>query len=121
MGKTLKRLRGGSEREILETLSGEFRTGLGILTGTNCRAMVPGEFLKLPALGTAYALSPAAISELFRRCDTLRFSGADIEREAVFKLLDEFKAMTGFLEAAEKERYRKPAPVSARQAPEGAE
>ncbi|GHV78373.1 hypothetical protein AGMMS49944_01640 [Spirochaetia bacterium] len=107
MAKSLKRLRAG-EGEILETLSGEFRTGLGILTGTNCRAMVPREFLTLPALGEEDALSPAALSALFRRCDTLRFSGADIEQAAVVKLLDDFKEMTVLLEAAEKDRYRKP-------------
>jgi hypothetical protein len=110
MGRTIKRLRGagGGEGEILEALSGEFRTFRGILTGTNCRAMVPREFLALPALGSGDALSPEALSDLFRRCDTLRFSGAGIEREAVFTLLDEFKAMTGLLDTAEKERYRRP-------------
>jgi hypothetical protein len=114
MGRSLKRLRSaGAEkadknREILETLSGEFRTFLGILMGTNCRAMVPREFLTLPALGPGYGLSPFALSELFRHCDTLRFSGADIEREAVFNLLEEFRKLTGLLEAAEKDRYRRP-------------
>jgi hypothetical protein len=110
MGKSLKRLRDmetGREGEILETLSGEFRTGLGVLTGMNCRAMVPREFLALPALGEGYALSPAALSELFRRCDTLRFSGTGIEQGAVVSLLDEFKEMTLLLEAAEKDRRRK--------------
>jgi hypothetical protein len=119
MGKSIKQLRAaiagveaGREGEILEALSGEFRTGLGILTGTNCRAMVPREFLALPALGDHAALSPAALSELFRRCDTLRFSGAGIEQSAVVKLLDEFKEMAFLLAAAEKERYRKPQPVT---------
>jgi hypothetical protein len=127
MGRSIKRLQAaiadkeaGREGEVLETLSGEFRTGLGILTGTNCRAMVPREFLALPALGDGYVLSPAALSELFHRCDTLRFSGAGIEREAVFKILDEFKVMTDFLEAAEKERYRKPKSGVEQQAPGGA-
>jgi hypothetical protein len=112
MGRTIKQLRAamagvepGREGEILETLSGEFRTGLGILTGTNCRAMVPREFLALPALGAGYALSPPALSELFRRCDTLRFSGAGIEQAAVGRLLDAFKDMADLLAAAEKERY----------------
>ncbi|GHV75358.1 hypothetical protein AGMMS49942_01790 [Spirochaetia bacterium] len=96
----------GREGQILETLSGEFRTCLGILTGINCRAMVPREFLSLPALGGPLALSPAALSELFRRCDILRFSGAGIEPAVVRKLLDEFKEMTFLLALAEKERYR---------------
>jgi hypothetical protein len=111
MGRTLKRLHdpgAGGDGEILEALSTEFRTFLGILTGANCRAMVPREFLTLPRFGDHAALSPAALSELFHRCDTLRFSGAGIERETVFMLLDEFKEMTSLLEAAEKERYRRP-------------
>ncbi|WP_010257912.1 hypothetical protein [Treponema primitia] len=111
MGKSLRRLRNteaGKEGETLEALSGEFRSFLGILTGTNCRAMVPRELLALPALGTADGLSPAAISDLFRRCDTLRFSGESIERELVSGLLDEFKELTGLLETAEKEHYSKP-------------
>jgi hypothetical protein len=110
MGRSIRRLRGveaGREGEILEALSREFRTGLGVLTGTNCRAMVPGEFLTLPALGDDYALSPPALSEFFRRCDTLRFSGAGIAPDAVFKILDEFMEMTFLLEAAEKDRYRR--------------
>jgi hypothetical protein len=111
MGKCVGRLRGagaGGNGKILETLSGDFRTFLGILTGTNCRAMVPREFLALPGLGSAAGLSPAFVSDLFRRCDTLRFSGADIDGEAVFNLLDEFKKLTGLLEAAEKDRNRRP-------------
>jgi hypothetical protein len=114
MGRSLKRLRSAGadradrNRETLETLSREFRTFLGILTGTNCRAMVPREFLVLPALGTGYGLSPSALSELFRHCDTLRFSGTDIEKEAVFNLLEEFRELTGLLDAAEKDRYRRP-------------
>jgi hypothetical protein len=115
MGRSIKRLRAaeaGREGETLETLSGEFRMCLGFLTGINCRAMVPREFLALPALGDDSALSPAALSELFRRCDTLRFSGAGIPQDAVWKLLDEFKETTFLLEAAEKDRYRKPQPVT---------
>ena len=71
--------------------------------------MVPREFLALPALGDAAALSPEAVSDLFRRCDTLRFSGVGIEGGAVFNLLDEFKELTGLLDAAEKEKRRQPA------------
>jgi hypothetical protein len=111
MGRSLKRLRnagGDKNREVLETLSKDFRAFLGILMGTNCRAMVPREFLALPALGTGYGLSPSALSELFRHCDTLRFSGAEVEREAVFNLLEEFQELTGLLDAAEKDRYRRP-------------
>jgi hypothetical protein len=114
MGRILKRLwnagtdKTDKNRETLETLSREFRTFLGILTGTNCRAMVPREFLTLPALGTGYGLSPSALSELFRHCDTLRFSGAAIGKDAVFNLLEEFRELTDLLGAAEKDRYHPP-------------
>jgi hypothetical protein len=109
MGRTLRRLRGwnngGREIETLEALSTEFRSFLGIITGTNCRAMVPREFLALPSLGPGDALSGSALWALFRRCDTLRFSGAGIERDAVFTLLDDFRNLIAALAAAEKERY----------------
>jgi hypothetical protein len=107
MGRTLKRLRSfspGRDLEILETLSRDFRVFLGLLTGINCRAMVPSEFLALDGSGSA--LSPETAADLFRRCDAFRFSGEGIEREAVFALLDEFKALTGLLDAAERERNR---------------
>jgi hypothetical protein len=110
MGKSLRRLRGwnsgGRETETLEALSAEFRNFLGIITGINCRAMVPREFLGLPSLGPGSALSGAALSALFRRCDTLRFSGAGIEREAVAALLDDFQSLIAALADAEKERYQ---------------
>jgi hypothetical protein len=47
-----------------------------------------------------------AVASLFRRCDTLRFSGDGIEREAALALLDEFKALAGLLDAAERDRSR---------------
>jgi hypothetical protein len=110
MGRTLKRLRSaspGGEPAILETLSRDFRIFLGALTGIDCRAMVPGEFLALDSLGSGAALRPQALADLFRRCDALRFSGEGIEREAALALLDEFKSLAGLLEAAERAR---PAP-----------
>jgi hypothetical protein len=109
MGRTLKRLRAfspGRDAEILETLSRDFRILLGMLTGINCRAMVPSEFLALD--GAGLAPGPEAVANLFRRCDALRFSGEGIEREAVFSLLDEFKTLAGLLDAAEKDRNRPP-------------
>jgi hypothetical protein len=109
MGRTLKRLRAfspGGDLEILETLSRDFRVFLGMLTGINCRAMVPSELLALDGLGAGAALRPEAVADLFRRCDALRFSGADVERETVFALLDDFKTLAGLLDAAERERNR---------------
>jgi hypothetical protein len=115
MGKNLRRLRSdldrdgdstqaGREAETLGVLSSEFRIYLGMFTGTNCRAMVPREFLGLPILPPGAAFSGAALSELFRRCDTLRFSGAGIGRDAVFALMDDFAEFITALEAAEKDR-----------------
>ncbi|MDR3123954.1 MAG: hypothetical protein LBU16_09290 [Treponema sp.] len=110
MGRTLKRLRSfspGRDLEILETLSRDFRVFLGLLTGANCRAMVPSEFLSLD--GSGAALRPETVADLFRRCDALRFSGEGLERETVFALLDEFKALAGLLDAAERDRLSRSA------------
>jgi hypothetical protein len=109
MGRTLKRLRTaapGGNLAILELLSRDFRVLLGMLTGINCRAMVPSEFLALDGLGSVADLNPQVLADLFRRCDALRFGGAGIEGEAVFALLEEFKALAGLLAAAEKDRGR---------------
>jgi len=123
MGKSLKRLRnslikekgglsaggklivdsdGGREKTVLTELSREFRTYLGLLTGANCRAMVPREFLSLPSLGGGKYLEGDFISSLFRSCDTLRFNGGAVEREAALGLLDDFKKLTDTLDAAER-------------------
>jgi hypothetical protein len=107
MGRTLKRLRAaspGAGAAVLETLSRDFRSLLGMLTGINCRAMVPSEFLALDGLAAGDSLGPEALADLFRRCDALRFSGEGIERDAVFALLDDFISLAGLLEAAERDR-----------------
>jgi hypothetical protein len=105
MGRSLRRLRNGGaggEAETLLRLSADFRIFLSVLTGTNCRAMVPREFLSLPPLGPGALLSGASIADLFRRCDTLRFSGAGIEQAAVSAILDDFRTMISALDAAER-------------------
>jgi hypothetical protein len=109
MMRTLKRLRSaspGRDMEIPETLSRDFRVLLGMLTGQNCQAMVPSEFLALGGLGSGAMPKPEALADLFRRCDALRFSGQGIEREAALALLDEFKTLVGLLDAAERDRNR---------------
>jgi hypothetical protein len=124
MGKNLRRLRnslskeksgllteGNSERKILAELSQEFRTFMGLLTRENCRAMVPREFLSLPSLGGGEYLAGDFISSLFRRCDTLRFSGSTAEKNTVLDLLDDFKKFTDALDKAEQEKA--PFPVHA--------
>ncbi|MDR1250468.1 MAG: hypothetical protein LBK63_14360 [Treponema sp.] len=107
MGRTLKQLRAaspGRDSEIPEILSRDFRVLLGIFTGNNCQAMVPSEFLSLDNLGGA--ARPEAVADLFRRCDILRFSGKDMERDAALALLDEFKTLALLLGAPEKDRSR---------------
>ncbi|MDR0597241.1 MAG: hypothetical protein LBG14_01895 [Treponema sp.] len=116
MGRTLKRLRTaspGGDAAVLETLSRDFRILLGMLTGINCRAMVPSEFLALDSLGPGAALQPEALADLFRRCDALRFGGGGIEREAVFALLEEFRTLAGLLAAAERDRLPRFGPRAA--------
>jgi hypothetical protein len=121
MGKILRRLRntlvkdksatgvaGGPEGEILGRVSREFRTFLGLLSGMNCRAMVPREFLDLPFLAgfpedQDEALSGTFLCDIFRRCDTLRFSGAGIEGAAVIGVLDDFKRIIDALDRGEGE------------------
>jgi hypothetical protein len=125
MGKTLKRLRNGllkekdslsaggklitdaesgREKEVLTELSREFRIYLGLLTGANCRAMVPREFLSLPSLGGGNYLAGDFISSLFRGCDTLRFSGGSVEKEPALELLGDFKKLTDALDKAERDK-----------------
>jgi hypothetical protein len=64
--------------------------------------MVPREFLSLPSLGSGEYLEGDFIVSLFRGCDTLRFSGGAVEREAALGLLDDFKKLTDTLDAAER-------------------
>jgi hypothetical protein len=107
LGRTFKHLRAappGADLAIPETLSRDFRVLLGVLTGINCRAMVPGEFLALDGPDSAAAPRPEILADLFRRCDELRFSGEALERDAALALLEEFKTFAGLLEAAEKDR-----------------
>ena len=141
--------------EILNELSRELRMLLGTLSGLNCMAMVPGEFLRFPPLTLADnqeaatkgdtqphqevrmpgasspgvsslgASSPKASSpgvsssgvpspggsspggllplgvflcELFRRSDTLRFSGSPISKGDVAVILEEVKGFALRLE-----------------------
>jgi hypothetical protein len=105
--------RGNPEAEALSRLSREFRIFLGSLSGVNCRAMVPREFLHLPPLtGFPQAddpvLSGQFLCDVFRRCDTLRFSGAGIERNGVIGILDDFKTLIDALDRAEREPRRSP-------------
>jgi hypothetical protein len=93
MGRVLRYLRNildkegaGKAPEALDKLSTEFKTFLGFFTGMNCRAMAGEEFLFLPSL-TPEPSGPF-LRDFFRRCDALRFSGAEVECRDVTEMID---------------------------------
>ncbi|MDR0759937.1 MAG: hypothetical protein LBF74_07490 [Treponema sp.] len=103
MGKVLRNLRltldscgQGQAAEALDNLSREFRTFLGLFTGMNCRAMTGEEFLLLPPL-TPDPAGPF-LTDFFRRCDALRFSGGEIEGGCVTELLGQVRDFIGKME-----------------------
>ena len=114
MRNTQKRLykalsKGAEKREILDKLSQEFKIFLSTLTGNNCRAMTAREFtelfLRLPQnLFSAQEDSAFFLGSFFKRCDELRFSGSDIDSQAVFRLLSELYNFTCMLENKEKDK-----------------
>jgi hypothetical protein len=86
--KTL--IRGNPKREILDTLSGEFRSFLAWYTGENCRAMTASEF------GGSLELSNGLpknefLGSFFNRCDSLRFSGGKIIEDDALTIFDDLK------------------------------
>jgi hypothetical protein len=95
MERFLARLRteseGGSihrQTELFSLLSGEFREFLSILTGVNCRILTPPEFREV-SLSAGDLLKGDYLCDLFRRWETLRFSGSAIGRGDLLKVLDE--------------------------------
>jgi len=113
--KTLYRqvLKGAEKRKILDKLSNEFKKFLSILIGHNCRAMTAREFTeffsKLPQQFLAQEDSVFFIGDFFRRCDELRFSGSEIDKQAVIVLLSELHNFTYALENKEKDKTREAA------------
>jgi hypothetical protein len=101
--KTLTRGAGAPQRaELLNFLTGEFRSFLSLLTGENCRAMTAGELSRLSlgeALTGAAALEGGFLGGFFRRCDDLRFSGADIGAEELLEILGDLKRFVEALSA----------------------
>ena len=73
--------RGESKRAILDVLSEKFRLFLTFITGNNCRAMTAREFEN----------DSVFLGKFFQSCDELRFSGADIEQEDIFRLLADLR------------------------------
>jgi len=108
--KNLYRLvsKGAEKRKILDKLSNEFKIFLSILVGHNCRAMTAREFTeffsKLPQQFFVQEDSASFLGNFFRRCDELRFSGSEINTQAVINLLSELHNFTYALENKEKDK-----------------
>ena len=126
--KRLRRtlLKDGKRRDILNTLSAEFRSFLSFFTGENCRAMTAAELGRLPPLlperggnaeagagdGAAIplvdagamsrALSGEFLGAFFRRCDELRFSGSDIASAEALAVLGDLRRFLKTLDQAER-------------------
>jgi len=100
--------KGISKRIILDKLSYEFREFLTVLTGVNCSSITANEFASkyIHEFASEYIHDEngAFLSNYFRRCDELRFSGTDIETQDITKLLDELRF---FLAKLENERKNK--------------
>jgi hypothetical protein len=92
---------------FLTLLSAKWREFLSLFTGFNCRSLTAGEFLALPLEDTA--LDPGCLCKLFRKWDTLRFSGRGMEIADLLEALDEVNTLIAVLNKAEKEkRFVKP-------------
>ncbi len=104
-----KNLRGGiAEQNILDTLSGEFRSFLSLFTGENCRAKTAGEFGRLVFFQEFPGMPPEwdsrFLESFFRRCDNLRFSGGAIDSADIMALLAELRQFLAALAKAGRER-----------------
>jgi len=85
-------MRGENKRMILDGLSEEFRDFLSIFTGFNCRAMTAREFVNLPDIDCFF------LRDFFHRCDELRFSGVEIKKDEIIRLLDTLRFFIGQIE-----------------------
>jgi hypothetical protein len=106
-----KRLRkslakGTACREILDTLSVEFRGFLGFLTGENCRSMTAEELGRLaPRRYFPPGFRPGFLGDFFGRCDSIRFSGYNIEENETLAMLGNVR---GFLAELGSSMRKKP-------------
>jgi hypothetical protein len=93
-------LQGAANREILDSLSVQFRIFLSVLTGENCRAMTACEFGRFAPEGMPdemqATLDGGFLEYFFCRCVDLRFDGLEIVSDGVAVLLGDLHA---FLEA----------------------
>jgi hypothetical protein len=102
------------KRIILNKLTEDFRIFLSILTGNNCRTMTARDFIEyfsqLPTeLFPAQEDTAYFLGSFFRKCDELRFSGFDIDKQAIFRLLSELHHFVRALEYNEKNKNRRAA------------
>ena len=98
MWKIEKRLRkalakGAAYREILDTLSVEFRSFLSYFSGMNCRSMTAFEFGSA-AFFEEYSNLPDSrfLGDFFDRCDNMRFCGNAIGSDETYMLLNDTRS-----------------------------
>ena len=92
-----KRLRkalakGTAQREILDTLSGEFRSFLSFFTGMNCRAMTASEFNHTAIFDGSNVPDSEFLGSFFSRCDGIRFRGGEIGNDETQLLLTDLRS-----------------------------
>jgi hypothetical protein len=119
LGNLQKNLGNEAPGEILSRLSKEFRGLLSLFTGMPCQAMDAGELNVLSHLvpqdperpdtaaraEAGYAIvSGHFLCRVFRRCDTLRFSGIPINQQELLGILEELQGFTDTLARADKEQ-----------------
>jgi hypothetical protein len=94
--------------DLLNVLAAEFRIFLALFTGENCKAMTAGELSRLavpePAEGDDFSRTGAFLGGFFRRCDDLRFSGAETPKNEFLAILGELKNFIDALNRAERTR-----------------
>ena len=104
MRRTEKRLRKAlvkgehSHRNILDALSGEFRGFLAHFTGERCRAMTASEFANIEL--EIKEINREFLKDFFKRCDEIRFSGGEINKNDTLSILDDLKQFLAALTKA---------------------
>lgn len=73
-------------RNILDALSMEFRGFLSRFTGEQCRAMTAIEFAN-----SELRMNREFLKDFFKRCDGIRFSGAEINKKDILIMLNDLK------------------------------
>jgi hypothetical protein len=92
--------KGVPRREILDILSIEFRSFLTHLTGENYRAMTAAEIGLLKTLGEETVMGNEFLGRFFNDCDTLRFSGREIDGDETLAMLGDLR---GFIQTLDKQ------------------